>query len=424
LNHVVDYSAPGAKDVEMIDRGLAGSGFRTRAVHGGVAPDPTTKAIAPAIQPAVNFAAAFGEIGLSAAASGGGEFVYSREGHPNGRQLERRLALLEGGEDALVFGSGMAAVSALCLQLLDAGDHVVVGDVSYAGSAELLRDLLPAKGIDVSVADFSAPDEVRAALRPRTRLVFGETPCNPTTKLFDVAAVADLAHGAGALLAVDATFATPAAFLPLDLGADLVVHSLSKFIGGHGDALGGAIVGRADVIDRLRNDLAIRLGGVLSPFDAWLILRGSETLDLRVRAASETASKVAEFLEGHPFVTRVLYPGLPSHPQYALAQAQLRLPGGMLAFGVPDPGAFGRALAERGRLVTFATSLGLTRTVVLYCDTGDLQRTTYRFDAEHLARYRAWAGDGVFRLSPGLEDPTDLLAEMEELLALAATLAT
>lgn len=407
----------------MTDDGLAGSGFRTRAVHGGVGPDPATKAIAPAIQPAVNFAAAFGEIGLSAAASGGGEFVYSREGHPNGRQLERRLALLEGGEDALVFGSGMAAISALCLQLLDAGDHVVVGDVSYAGSAELLRDMLPAKGVAVSIADLAAPDEVRAALRPRTRLVFGEAPCNPTTKLFDVAAVAGITREAGALLAVDATFATPAALLPLELGADLVVHSLSKFIGGHGDALGGAVVGRADVIDRLRNDLAIRLGGVLSPFDAWLILRGSETLDLRVRAASNTASKLAGYLETHPFVTRVLYPGLPSHPQHALAQAQMRLPGAMLAFAAADPRAFGRALTERGRLITYATSLGLTRTVILYCDTADLQRTTYRFDAEHFARYRAWAGDGVFRLSPGLEDPADLIGELDAVLDLATALA-
>src|SRR5215218_1702278 len=176
----------------MGDDWLARSGLRTRAVHGGVAPDPVTKAIAPVISPAVNYAATFGEIGLSAAAgSGASAFVYSREGHPNGRQLERRLVLLEGGDDALVFASGMAAIAALCLQLLDAGDHVVVGDVSYAGSAELLREMLPAKGIEVTVADLSMPEEVQAALRPRTRLVFGETPCNPITKLFDIPAVAE-----------------------------------------------------------------------------------------------------------------------------------------------------------------------------------------------------------------------------------------
>ena len=405
----------------MSDDWLARSGLRTRAVHGGVVPDPMTKAIAPVISPAVNYAAAFGKIGLSAAASGGGEFVYSREGHPNGRQLERRLDLLEGGDDALVFASGMAAVTALCLQLLDTGDHVVVGDVSYAGSAELLRDLLPAKGIDVSVVDLSVPEEVRGALRPRTSLVFGETPCNPTTKLFDVANVAEITHEAGAILAVDSTFATPVVSLPLTLGADLVVHSLSKFIGGHGDALGGALVGRADVIGQLRNDLAIRLGGVLSPFDAWLILRGSETLELRMRACCDSASRSAHHLEGHPFVTRVLYPGLPSHPQHALARDQMRLPGAMLSFAVPDPQAFGQALAERGRLVTYATSLGLTRTVVLYCDTADLQRTTYRFDEAHLARYREWANNGVFRLSPGLEDPADLTAEFDEVLSPAAS---
>ena len=232
--------------------------------------------------------------------------------------------------------------------------------------------------------------------------------------------MAEITHEVGAILAVDSTFATPVVSLPLALGADLVVHSLSKFIGGHGDALGGAIVGRADVIDQLRNDLAIRLGGVLSPFDAWLILRGSETLELRMRACCDSASRLASYLESHPFVTRVLYPGLPSHPQHALVQAQMHLPGAMLAFAVPDPQAFGRALAERGRLVTYATSLGLTRTVILYCDTADLQRTTYRFDEAHLARYREWANDGVFRLSPGLEDPADLIAELDEVLSVAA----
>jgi cystathionine beta-lyase/cystathionine gamma-synthase len=406
----------------MSDDWLAQSGLRTRAVHGGVVPDPVTRAIAPSISPAVNYAASFGEIGLSAAAgSGDSAFVYSREGHPNGRQLERRLALLEGGEDALVFASGMAAITALCLQLLDSGDHIVVGDVSYAGSAELLRDMLPAKGIEVSVVDLSRLEELREAMRPRTRLVLGETPCNPTTKLFEVAAVASITREAGSLLAVDSTFATPVVSLPLALGADLVVHSLSKFIGGHGDALGGAIVGRADVIGQLRNDLAIRLGGVLSPFDAWLILRGSETLELRMRACCDSASRLARYLEGHPFVTRALYPGLPSHPQHALARDQMRLPGAMLAFVVPDPPAFGQALAERGRLVTYATSLGLTRTVILYCDTADLQRTTYRFDEVHLARYREWANDGVFRLSPGLEDTADLIAELDEVLDLAAS---
>jgi methionine-gamma-lyase len=314
----------------------------------------------------------------------------------------------------------MAAITALCLKLLDCGDHVVIGDVSYAGSAELLREMLPAKGIDVSVVDLSLPEEVRAAMRPRTRLIFGETPCNPITKLFDVAVVAGIAREAGAMLAVDSTFATPIVSLPLARGADLVVHSLSKFIGGHGDALGGAIVGRGDIIGQLRNSLAIHLGGVLSPFDAWLILRGSETLELRMRACCDSATRLARYLESHPFVTRVLFPGLPSHPQHALAQDQMCLPGAMLAFAVPDPRAFGQRLTERGRLVTYATSLGLTRTVILYCDTADLQRTTYHFDEAHLARYREWAGDGVFRLSPGLEDPDDLTAELDEILRGAA----
>jgi len=401
------------------DRAL---GIRTQSIHGGTVPDPVTGAIGPVISPSLNFAARFGEIGLSAVATSGdaSSFVYSREGHPTARMLETRLALLEGGDDALVFGTGMAAIATLLLQFLDVGDHLVVSDSSYAGTAELVRDLLPRKGIAVSAVDSANLGEVEAAIRSTTRLVLVESPSNPLTKLVDISALAELTHRAGTRLVVDSTLATPIATRPLEHGADLVVHSASKYLGGHGDALGGAIVGDAEMISRLRGNLAIRLGGALSPFDAWLLLRGIETLDLRMQAHTVSATLIAAELEQHPFVVRVLYPGLPSHPQHELATRQMQLAGGLIAFSVRDPLSFGQALNEHGSLVSYATSLGLTRSVILYCDTAELQRTTYRLDDLHLGRYRSWAGDGVFRLSVGLEDPRDLIDEMGNLLRAAS----
>jgi methionine-gamma-lyase len=247
-------------------------------------------------------------------------------------------------------------------------------------------------------------------------MVYAETPANPTLKLTDIQAVADLAHEAGAQLAVDSTFATPVATRPLELGADFVVHSLTKYLGGHGDALGGAVVGRAAAMAELTQDTAIHAGGILSPFNAWLIMRGMATLPLRMKAHAESALRIAQLLEKHEGVLRVVYPGLPSHPQHELARRQMACFSGMLTFQVPDGRAMARQLAKRLKVIQYAVSLGHHRSLVFYLPTDEMQANSFRLDPGQLARYRELAGDGVFRLSVGLEDVADLCADLEQAL--------
>jgi methionine-gamma-lyase len=392
-------------------------GFRTRAVHAGEAPDPATRASAPNIVMSTTFVVDDADAKFSANALGeDAPFVYTRWANPTVRQLEVKLADLEGGEAAVAFGSGMAATTALLLHVLKAGDHLVVSDVAYAGVAELVRHTLPRLGIDVEGVDLSDLAALRQALRPETRLVYAETPANPILKLTDIPAVAPLVHQAGALLVVDSTFATPVATRPLELGADFVVHSLTKYIGGHGDAVGGAVVGRAEAMARLTQDTAIHAGGILSPFNAWLIMRGMATLPLRMKAHEESALRIAGFLESRPGITRVIYPGLPSHPQHELARRQMESFSGMLTFQVPDGRATAHRLAERLQVIHYAVSLGHHRSLVFYLPTAEMDENSFRLSPEQLARYRELAGDGVFRLSVGLEDPDDLVADLDQAL--------
>lgn len=295
------------------------------------------------------------------------------------------------------------------LQILEPGDHLLVSDVSYAGTAEVTRGLLRRKGIDVTVADMSHLGDVKAALQPRTRLIYAETPCNPVLKLADIAPLAQLAHGHGAELCVDGTFATPAVTRPLDLGADYVVYSLTKYMCGHGDALGGAVLGQAAAMNKLRHEVGVHLGATLSAFNCWLILRGLETLPMRMAAYARGASQVAQFLEDHPKVTWVRYPGLPSHPQHELAQRQMSSPSGMIAFDVVDHDRFGRGLKDHLQVFYFAASLGLSRSLILDVNPADLQRTTFQLDDEHLRRYRQWAGRGSSAYRSGLRIPATLL---------------
>jgi cystathionine beta-lyase/cystathionine gamma-synthase len=392
--------------------------LRTAAVHSGIRPDPITGSIAPDIVVSSNYATKYGQIGFSAAGTNDEDvsYAYAREGHPNARQLEDKLMALEASEDAAVFATGIAAITGLLFQLLSPGDHLVLSDISYAGTAEFVRGLFQRKGIDFTVADLSDLDDLKRAMNANTKVVYAESPCNPILKLVDLQAAADITHGGGAKLIVDSTFATPVATRPIQLGADYVVHSLTKYLCGHGDAMGGAIVGRQHDIKSLRNEIGTHLGASLSPFACWLILRGIETLPVRMAAYEDSATKVAEFLEEHSQVTRVIYPGLPSHPQHELAQKQMANFSGMISFHVKNPHAFGRALSKTAKHLLYATSLGSNRSLLLFCDTGDLQRTTFQLDAEHLRRYRDWAGDGFFRLSVGLEDPKDICSDLDRAL--------
>jgi len=391
-------------------------GIRTAAVHAGEEPNPLTGASAPdivmsttfLINPDVSFSANL----LTEETP----FAYTRWGNPTVSQLEQKLAALEGSEACVAFASGMAAITALLFRILKAGDHIVMSDVTYAAASELANDTLPKLGIEISRVDTSDPENVRSALRSNTRLVYLETPTNPILRLTDVAAVATMAHEAGALVAVDSTFATPIALQPIALGADFVIHSLTKYICGHGDALGGAVCGSQQEMALLR-PMAVHLGGILSPFNAWLIMRGAATLPVRMHAHEENALTLAQYLEGHPQITRVIYPGLPSHPQHELAKEQMANFSGMITFQMRDGLAAARVFSTKLQTIHYAVSLGHHRSLVIYIPTEDMLKTSFRLTTEQEASYRHFAGDGVFRFSVGLEDPADIMADLDQALA-------
>jgi cystathionine gamma-synthase/methionine-gamma-lyase len=393
--------------------------FSTRSIHTGEPVDPTTQAVEPSLVLSTNFvfdpdAAGFSAETLDEKTPN----VYARWSTPNERSLEEKLADLEDGEDALCFASGMGAISALILGTLRSGDHLVLSDVCYAGVAELARNTLLDFGIEVTTANFSDLDAVAAAIRPNTKLLWAETPCNPILRLTDIAAVAEIAHAAGAQFGVDSTMATPVATKPLALGADLVAHSLTKYLNGHGDALGGAVIGRKQAMAQLRQGALIHFGGALSPFNAWLIRRGLHTLELRMKAHEASARRVALYLESHPAIKRVIYPGLPSHPQYALAQRQMSNFSGMLTFQTKEDGAeVARRLYRKLQVFTYAVSLGKQRSLLFYIPTADILKSSFTLQGTALQSYRDFAGDGIFRVSIGLEAPEDLCADLDQALS-------
>lgn len=402
----------------MSDDGRRSWGERTTAVHAGEAVDPVTRASSPNLVMSATFAPE--EVtGFSARNRGNYEgFVYARVSNPTVRQLEDKLAALEGGEATQCYASGMAASHAVLAGRLSRGDHLVMSDTNYVATAELVRDTLPRFGIEVSLVDTSDLEELARAIRPRTAMVWIETPANPILRLADIRAISELAHGRGVRdVVVDSTFASPMATRPLELGADLVIHSLTKYIGGHGDAMGGAVIGRKPDLDALNLEATVHYGGVLSPFNAWLILRGAATLPLRMKAHEETALAVAGFLEGHGGVRRVVYPGLPSHPQHELARRQMRNFAGMMTFATRAPGAeVAKRMVERLKVVHYAVSLGHHRSLVCWIPTAAVMASSFRLGEAALARYREFAGDGIFRFSAGIEDAEDICADLERVL--------
>lgn len=391
--------------------------MRTRAIHAGDALDSRVDPVAPPLDMAnsylVDADTGFSAEDLDVAPP----FIYSRWRNPTVCRLEARLAALEDAEGALCFSSGVAAITGLFTHLLGAGDHLVMSNVAYAGVVEYTYDILPRMGVAVTHVDTSDLEAVANALRPSTKLVHIETPCNPILRLSDIRAIARLAHACGAVVSVDSTFATPCATKPLMLGADFVLHSLTKYLGGHGDALGGVLAGKAETIEVIRQTVGVHAGGVLSPFNAWLILRGMATLPLRMQAHSESASKIAALLADHPHVTKMIFPGHPSHPQYALAERQMAMPSGMVTFQVPDGPAMARQLQQRLKLFAYAVSLGDVRSLIFYIDTQSIMESTFHLQGADLEAYRDVAGEGIFRISVGLEDPDDLCADLAEALA-------
>lgn len=345
-------------------------------------------------------------------------YVYTRWGNPTIHQLEEKLAILEGAENALAFATGMGASSALLFHTLKAGDHIVISDVTYAAVSEMTNELVPGLGVEITKVDTSDLNSIEKAIKPNTKLVYIETPCNPLLRLTDITAVALIAHSKGAKLAVDSTFATPVSTNPIQLGADFVIHSLTKYLCGHGDALGGVIIGKREDLAPIRKSTAIRLGATLSPFNAWLIMRGIATLPLRMRVHQENALAVASWLEKHPNIRRVLYPGLPSHPQHELAKKQMRNFSGMITFQTKEDGnEVAKKFVQRLKVIHYAVSLGHHRSLVMYMHTADLLKTSFKFATkEQEDSYRVFAGDGMFRFSVGLEDWKDIIDDLDQAL--------
>lgn len=370
----------------------------TVAVHAGAEPDAATGAIAPPLHFSTTFR--HGPAGERVAGH-----EYQRESNPTQDRLEHALAALEGGEAALAFGSGMAAMSAL-LESLPASSHLLIPSDCYAGLRTLAQEFLPERGIAHSVVDYGDLDAVRAALRPATRLIWAETPSNPQLQVADIAALANIAHTHCALLACDNTFATPVLQQPLALGADFVMHSTTKYFGGHSDVMGGALVfaRRDEWFERVAHRRHIT-GGILSPFSAWLTLRGCRSLPARMAWHGRNARAIAAFLATHPAVEVVHYPGLPTHPGHAIAARQMRDFGAMLSFRVKGGRDATLRVAGALKLIHNATSLGGCETLI-----------------EHRASVEGAnpvTPDNLLRLSVGLEHVDDLIEDLAQALARA-----
>ena len=377
-------------------------GLATRALHVGQGPDPATGAVVVPIHLATTFAQE------SPGRHQG--FEYSRSGNPTRGNLEACLASLEGAAHGLAFASGLAATTAIML-LLDPGDHVVFTEDVYGGTYRLFDKVFRRYGLSFTAVDPTDPDTVAAAMNDRTRLVWLEFPTNPLLRIVDLDAVSELVHGAGALVAVDSTFASPVLQRPLELGADLVVHSSTKYLGGHSDVLGGAVLTSDDSLaERLRfHQNAV--GAVPSPFDCWLLLRGMKTLQLRVHRQCENALAIARWLEGQDAVVQVYYPGLESNRGHALARRQMGgYFGGMVSFEVSS-GEAARSFLERLRVFTLAELLGAVESLA-----ESPAMMTHASIPEEI-RTQVGVSDGLLRLSVGIEDVDDLMADLEQALA-------
>ncbi len=372
--------------------------FETKAIHAGQEPDPTTGAVVTPIYQVSTFR-------LPDPAEKG-EYFYSRLNNPTVVALERVMAALEGGQHALAFGSGMAAISAV-LTLLHAGEHLLVTQDVYGGTFKLLDEHVERHGIACDFVDMADPAAVEAALRPNTRLLWAETPTNPLLKVIDIAQMAGVAHRHGALLGVDNTFASPYFQNPLALGADVVMHSCTKYLGGHSDLVAGMLIMNDDWYESLFRARQ-NTGGILGPFDAWLIQRATKTLAVRMEAHQRNAFAVARFLEDHPRVARVLYPGLESHPQHALAARQMRGFSGMVAVELEGGHAAALRFVRALRLFISAVSLGGVES---------LAEIPFEMTHDSLQDTELSISPAMIRLSVGLEHAEDLIADLKQALA-------
>lgn len=395
----------------MTDTRHTARGFATRAIHHGYDAYAGAGSLNPPLYLSSTYTFPCTADGSARFAGEQPGYVYSRVGNPTTALLEARLADLEGGEAALVTASGQGATTSLLWTLLSAGDEVIADKTLYGCTFAFLNHGLSRFGVKVRHVDLSDPANLAAALGPATRMVFFETPANPNMRLVDIAAVSALARDHGAVTVVDNTYCTPYLQRPLELGADFVVHSATKYLGGHGDLLAGAIVGPAEALQQVRfHGLKDMTGAVLSSQDAFLVLRGLKTLALRMDRHCASAQRVAEYLAGRPEVAVVHYPGLASFPQHALARRQMAQPGGMLAFELKGGIEAGRRFMDALQLFTRAVSLGDAESLAQH--PASMTHATYTLEE----RENHMIGEGLVRLSVGLEDSDDLLADLEQAL--------
>ena len=380
--------------------------FATRAVHAGNEVDKDSGAIKRPITMANSYALPYDPTDMNWSSAGGN--LYTRNGGTNQKYLQERVASLEGGEDCVVLASGVAALSGLFFALLNKGDHVIFSSVTYIAVYRLLNELLNNKfGVETTLVDTTDPANVEAAIRPNTKLIHIETPGNPTLMISDIDAIAEIAHRHGALLSVDNTFASPFNQRPIELGADFTVESLTKYINGHGDSMGGAIIGKTEYLDQIRAQSQVNLGGAISPFNAWLIMRGCVTLPLRMRQHNENAMAVARWLERQPCVSFVAYPGLESHKGHEVAKKQMSPGfGGVMSFGLKADHDTHNKFVSNLKVITSAVSLGHDESLIVFLGENDERQYLYPEEFHN----------GFFRFSVGIEDAEDIIDDLKQAL--------
>ena len=380
--------------------------FSTRAVHVGNEVDKETGAIRRPITMANSYALPYDPTDMNWSSADGN--LYTRNGGANQKYLQEKLSSLEGGEDCVVLASGVAALSGLFFSLLQTGDHVIFSSVTYIAVYRLLNELFNNKfNVETTIVNTSDLEAVKAAIRPNTKLIHIETPGNPTLSISDIEEIAKIAHQNGALLSVDNTFASPYNQRPIELGADFVVESLTKYINGHGDAMGGAIIGKKEYLDIIRAQAQVNLGGTISPFNAWLIMRGTVTLPLRMRRHNDNALKIARWLEKQPGVSFVAYPGLESNKGHEIAEKQMINGfGGVLSFGLKADHDTHNRFVQNLNIITSAVSLGHDESLIVFLGENDERQYLYPEEFHN----------GFFRFSVGIEDADDLIEDLRQAL--------
>ncbi|HWR07611.1 methionine gamma-lyase [Sporomusa sp.] len=389
------------------------AGYNTTIIHAGQSPDPLTGALSTPIYQTSTFVFDTAEQGAARFALEEEGFIYTRLGNPTQQALELKMAALEKAEAAIAVASGMTAIAASLWTLCSSGDHIIAADTLYGCTHALLSHSMPKFGIEVTFVDAADPENIRKAMQPNTKVVYIETPANPTLTIIDIAETAKLVHAYNAQLVVDNTFMSPYCQRPLELGADIVVHSATKYINGHGDVVAGVVLGKRDFINQVRfvgvKDIT---GGCISPFNAWLTLRGLKTLGVRMERHCKNAMQVAQYLDNHQKVKKVYYPGLKSHPQHQLALTQMSGFGAIISFEVTGGVAAGRLIMNNVTLCALAVSLGDTETLIQH----PASMTHSPIPREE--RLKVGISDGLIRLSVGLEDPEDIIIDLAQALAL------